>query len=47
MEQVCGKFSKFQCDMPPLPYIHASEAARTTTGGGLVGGSGITPHYRP
>ena len=37
--------------MPPLTYIHASEAARTTVGVGVltagggrgVGGSGITP----
>ena len=30
--------------MPPLTYIHASEAARTTAGGRIVGGGRITPH---
>ena len=29
--------------MPPLTYIHASEAARTTAGGRGVGGSKSTP----
>lgn len=29
--------------MPPLTYIHASEAARTTAGGRGVGGGRITP----
>ena len=29
--------------MPPLTYIHASEAARTTAGGRGVGGGKITP----
>ena len=29
--------------MPPLTYIHASEAARTTAGGRGVGDSKITP----
>ena len=34
--------------MPPLTYIHASEAARTTAGGRGVGGSIFTPPlYRP
>ena len=33
--------------MPPLTYIHASEAARTTAGGWGVGGSIFTPPYRP
>ena len=31
--------------MPPLTYIHASEAARTTAGGGVLtarGGGGLT-----
>ena len=28
--------------MPPLTYIHASEAARTTAGGRGVGGGRIT-----
>ena len=33
--------------MPPLTYIHASEAARTTAGGRGVGGGKIThPTYR-
>jgi len=32
--------------MPPLSYISASEAARTTAGGRGVGGSKITPPYR-
>ena len=31
--------------MPPLTYIHASEAARTTAGGRGVGGGKITPLY--
>jgi len=31
--------------MPPLTYIHASEAARTTAGGRGVGGR-ITPPYK-
>ena len=31
--------------MPPLTYIYASEAARTTAGGGGVGGGRITPPY--
>ena len=30
--------------MPPLTYIHASEAARTTVGGRGVGGGRITPY---
>ena len=29
--------------MPPLTYIYASEAARTTAGGRGVGGGRITP----
>ena len=33
--------------MSPLTYIHASEAARTTAGDRGVGGSKITPPYRP
>ena len=33
--------------MPLLTYIHASEAARTTAGGGLVGGGIFTPPYWP
>ena len=31
--------------MPPLTYIHASEAARTTAGGRGVGGGKITSPY--
>ena len=31
--------------MPPLTYIHASEAARTTAGGRGVGDGRITPLY--
>ena len=33
--------------MPPLTYIHASEAARTTAGGRGVGGGIFTPPHRP
>jgi len=34
--------------MPPLTYIHASEAARTTAGGGVADAmQNATPHSDP